>query len=310
MNPMRNVLLAASRSAWLRERATRYPFVRRAVTRFMPGERLEDALQAAAGMRDAGMAAIVTCLGENVNSPAEAEGVRRHYDGIFGQARQAGLDLEVSVKLTHLGLDLGREHAERHVAALARSAHAAFSRLWIDMEDTSYTDATLDLYRALRPSCPALGVCLQSYLRRTPADLDSLIPLGAAVRLVKGAYREPPDRAYPRKADVDAAFRRLASRALSAEARAAGVWTVIGTHDPALVQDVQAMAGQMAVGKEGLEFDLLYGIRRDLQSRLVQDGWRVRVLISYGTQWFPWYMRRLAERPANLWFVAKGILAR
>ncbi|MGH9869621.1 MAG: proline dehydrogenase family protein [Candidatus Polarisedimenticolia bacterium] len=307
---MRNVLLAASRSSWLRERATRYRFVRRAVIRFMPGERLEDALEAARGLGTGRMSAIVTCLGENVSHPDEAAAVKRHYLEVFDKVSAMGLDVEVSVKLTHLGLDLSPDLAAGHVADLARRAAGNRSRLWIDMEDSSYTDATLDVYRKVRPAHPTLGVCLQSYLRRTQADLESLLPLGPSIRVVKGAYREPPDKAFPRKSDVDENFFKLSARLLSAEALAAGAWTVIGTHDPVLVDRIQARAEALGVARDGFEFDLLYGIRRDLQARLVDGGWKVRVLISYGSQWFPWYMRRLAERPANLWFVARGILAR
>lgn len=309
MNPMRSVLLAASRSDWLKQRAMRAAFVRRAVTRFMPGELLEDALAAAAALRAGGLSSIVTCLGENVSRPEEAAAVAGHYMDAFDRAAALGLDVEISVKLTHLGLDLGEDLASRHVAALAARAAQLRSRLWIDMEDSSYTDRTLDIYRALRPAHPALGVCLQAYLRRTPDDLESLLPLGPAVRIVKGAYREPPQKAFPRKADVDESFHRLSARLLTAEARAAGAWTVIGTHDPALVERLQALALSSKVPKDAFEFDLLYGIRRDLQEKLAREGWRVRILISYGSSWFPWYMRRLAERPANLWFVARGILA-
>jgi proline dehydrogenase len=309
MNPVRNVLLAASRSDWLRRRAMRAGFVRRAVTRFMPGERLEDALAAAGALRQTGMASIVTCLGENVTRPEEASAVAEHYMEAFDRAAAHGLDVEISVKLTHLGLDLGPGVAARHVAALAARATQLGTRLWVDMEDSSYTDATLALYRSLRPAHPSLGVALQSYLRRTPADLESLLPLGPAVRIVKGAYREPPDKAFPRKSDVDEAFFRLVSRLLSPEARAAGAWTVAGTHDPVLVDRLTSHALASNLPREAFEFDLLYGIRRDLQARLARDGWRVRILISYGSSWFPWYMRRLAERPANLWFVVKGIVA-
>jgi proline dehydrogenase len=309
MNPMRTLLLAASRSAWLRDRAMRTAFVRRASRRFMPGERLDDALDAAAALVPSRLATVLTCLGENVTRPEEAAAVSSHYLEAFERAAGRGLDVEISVKLTQLGLDLGENIAAGHVATLAQAAARHRSRLWIDMEDSSCTDATLAIYRTLRPAHPALGICLQSYLRRTASDLESLLPLAPAVRLVKGAYREPPEKAFPRKADVDESFFRLGARLLSPGVAEAGTWTVLGTHDPALISRLQAHAASAGLRRESFEFDLLYGIRRDLQESLARDGWRVRVLISYGSSWFPWYMRRLAERPANLWFVARGIFS-
>jgi len=309
VNPMRDLLLAASRSAWLRDRAMRAPFVRRAARRFMPGERLDDALDAAAALRPAGMPSILTCLGENVTRPEEAAAVAAHYLEAFDSAAARGLDVEISVKLTQLGLDLGQDLAAGHVATLAERAARHRSRLWIDMEDSSCTDATLAVYHALRPAHPTLGICLQAYLRRTEEDLESLLPLAPAVRIVKGAYREPPEKAFPRKADVDESFFRLGARLLSPGAVAAGAWTVAGTHDPILIGRLQAHAASAGLPRDAFEFDLLYGIRRDLQQNLARDGWRVRILISYGSSWFPWYMRRLAERPANLWFVARGLLS-
>ncbi|HEY3176876.1 MAG TPA: proline dehydrogenase family protein [Candidatus Polarisedimenticolia bacterium] len=307
MGLVRSTLLAASRSVWLRERATRYGFVRRAVSRFLPGETLEDALTAAAALRGRGMASVVTCLGENVASEAEVEGVTAHYLDVIDRVSQMGLDAEISVKLTHLGLDLGAPVTVRHLTRIVRRAAEAKTRVWIDMEDSSYTDATIDVYRKM-PDRSAVGICLQAYLHRTPADLDMLMPQGPAIRLVKGAYREPPTTALPRKKDVDEMYFQLAGRLLAPEARRAGTWVVFGTHDPILIRRIQAHARALEIPSTGFEFDLLYGIRRDEQERLAREGHRVRVLISYGTFWFPWYMRRLAERPANIWFLARNLI--
>jgi len=307
---MRSALLAASRSVWLRERATRFGFVRRAVARFMPGETIDDALDAARQIRAGGITAIVTCLGENVSSAAEADAVADHYIGVLDRIRDGALDVQISVKLTHLGLDLGPDIAEANLARIARHAASTGNRVWIDMEDSSCTGATLDLFRSLRPRHEAIGVCLQAYLRRTDDDLTSLLPLGPSIRLVKGAYKEPAAVAFPRKADVDENFHRLAARLLAVEARKKGASVVFGTHDPVLISRLTQLAASTGAPRETYEFDLLYGIRRDQQEALARDGHRVRVLISYGSFWFPWYMRRLAERPANLWFVARSVLLR
>ena len=307
VNPLRSVLLAASQNAWLREQATRRRFVRRAVSRFMPGESLDEALDAAAALHRERFGTIVTQLGENVTDIAEAEAVARHYHEVVERVRVAALDTEVSVKLTQLGLDLDPALPRKHVAELACRARDAGQRLWIDMEAGAYTEATIALYRELRGEHSNLGVAVQSYLRRSAADVEALIPLGAAVRLVKGAYQEPESIAFPEKRDVDESFYTLTARLLSAEAQKAGVWLAAGTHDPVLIGRIEALAAANRIPKDGFEFAMLYGIRRDLQAALRERGHKVRVLISYGAYWFPWYMRRLAERPANLLFVLRNL---
>ncbi len=307
MNILRAVLLAGARSRWLREKAVRLRFVRRAVSRFMPGEDLDDALAAGRALRDRGLGAVLTCLGENVADRGETEAVVRHYVEALQRIRAAGLDAEISVKLTHLGLDLDPDLALANLAALAASAADLNNRVWIDMEDGRYTGVTLELFRRLRRERDNVGVCLQSYLRRTASDLDDLIPLGAAVRLVKGAYQEPPDLAFRRKRDVDENYFALAARLLGEDARRAGVWAAFGTHDRRLIRRVTAHAAAAGIPKGGFEFELLYGIQTAEQVRLAGEGHRVRVLISYGAFWFPWYMRRLAERPANVLFVLRNL---
>lgn len=307
MGLMRSVLLAGSRSSWLRERAVKLRFVRRAVSRFMPGETLDDALSAARALGGRRMGAILTFLGENITDAAEADAVARHYLDAIEKVREAGLDAEVSVKLTQLGLDLGPDLALAHVDRLAARAGDHGKRLWIDMEDSRYTGATLELYRRLRQGRSNAGLCLQSYLRRTAADLESLIPLGAAIRLVKGAYKEPAEVAFPRKRDVDESYFALARRLLSEEAGRAGVYAALGTHDTELIRRIAAHALSAGVSKDRYEFELLFGIQTAEQARLTEEGQRVRVLISYGSFWFPWYMRRLAERPANVLFVLRNL---
>jgi len=309
MGLLRNVFLAGSQSRWLRTRATRSRVVRRAVSRFMPGEDLDSALAAARAVGASGAGAVLTCLGENLAAQSEAEQVSSHYRHALDRIQGASLDAEISIKLTQLGLDFSRDECEKHVTALVERATALGSWIWIDMESTEYTDVTLDIYRRVRERHATVGVCVQSYLRRTARDLDALIGMGAGVRLVKGAYKEPSDRAFPRKRDVDANYFTLAAELLGQRARAAGVRAIFGTHDPDLIGRIEAAGRRLGLPARGLEFQMLYGIRPQEQARLAGLGYRFRVLISYGDAWFPWYMRRLAERPANVLFVLKSLFA-
>lgn len=289
----------------------RYGFVKRAVRRFMPGETLADALDAAERLeRDAGIPTLITFLGENVADEAEAAAVADHYAEAAGVVAAHGLDAELSVKPTHLGLDLGAAVAERSLRRLTEAAEAAGNWVWLDMESSPYVDPTLELYRSIRPDHPRFGVCLQAYLRRTPEDLESLIPLGAAVRLVKGAYAEPADVAFPDKSAVDQAFFDLAVRMLADDARNAGTRAALATHDGALIRRIDEWAAKEGLGDGAYEYQMLYGIAREEQKRLAAAKKAVRVLISYGEHWFPWYVRRLAERPANLVFVLRSFIAR
>jgi proline dehydrogenase len=308
MSVMRSMLLAGSESRWLRERAPRLGFVKRAVSRFMPGERLEDALAAGRTLAQQGIGLVVTHLGENVTVMAGADAAAAHYLDALDTIAASGVDCQISVKLTQLGLDVDREACYRHLRAMAAKVHAQGGFLWIDMEQHPYVDVTLELYTRVLGEFPGVGVCLQSYLYRTEADLKALIPLGGGVRLVKGAYLEPATVAYPKKSDVDASYLALARLMIAPEAQASGFRAIFGTHDETLIAAIQAHAAETGVGRQGYEFDLLYGIQRGAQQKLAQGGYRIRVLISYGEYWFPWYMRRLAERPANVLFVARSML--
>jgi len=310
MNPVRGLLLAGSQSDWLRRQATRRSFVRQAVSRFMPGETIDAALQAATALQAAGMGVILTHLGENVADRSEADAVAEHYLQLVERLRGTDLDAEVSVKVTQLGLDVSPDLATEHLFRIAERTRAHGSRLWIDMESTTYTDATLAAYRRVRAASYDVGIALQTYLTRTRADLESLIPLGPAVRLVKGAYDEPADRAFPRKQDVDQNFHDLAARLLSADARRAGAWLTAGTHDVSLIRRIESAAETAGCPRDGYEVAMLFGIGRAEQERLVREGRRLRVLVSYGAYWFPWYMRRLAERPSNLMFVLRNMVNR
>ena len=309
MNVLRRALLAASTNAWLRDRATRSAFVRRSVRRFMPGEHAEDALTAAAALKPVGITTILTALGENLRTHAEAEQVTTHYLNLLDLVAASGLDAHISVKPTQLGLDLDRGMCESNLQRLVERAAQRGTLLWIDMESSSYVDRTLELYVDLRRNSPHVGVALQAYLYRTAKDLEALLPLGPAIRIVKGAYLEAPEVAYPDKRDVDENYYRLCVRALSPDARLPGALLHIATHDGSLADRLRAYARVHQVPSSAYEVAMLYGIGVAQQNRLAAEGERVRVLISYGEYWFPWYMRRLAERPANIWFVVKQMTA-
>ncbi|MCU0452424.1 MAG: proline dehydrogenase family protein [Bacteroidetes bacterium] len=307
MGMMRNALLWASQSPGLRRTLPRYRFVRRAVRRFMPGEDLESALRAAEELRAAGIASTFTRLGENVTNAEEANGVRDHYLTVADQVKRRGLDTHISTKLTQLGLDIDPDLAYRGMRSITEKAARLGQFTWIDMEQSSYVEVTLEIFKRIHAAFPNIGICLQSYLRRTPKDLDSLMEAGAAVRMVKGAYKEPPSVAFPEKSEVDEAFFRLCADYLKAVDRTKAILQY-GTHDLTLVRRIAAEAERLGLQRTAPEFTMLYGIQTGEQRRLAAKGYRMRVLVAYGEYWFPWYMRRLAERPANVWFVVRNIL--
>jgi len=307
MSLARNILLALSTNAWLRDHATKTAFVRRSVSTFMPGERLEDAMAAAAAQQSHGVRTIFTKLGENLTRVDDAEQVTQHYLDVLDRVQASGLEAQVSVKPTQLGLDLDADLCFRNLQRLVDRAEQRGNFVWIDLESSPYVDATLDLFRRTRARSARIGVALQAYLHRTAKDVEALVPLGAAIRLVKGAYLEPPAIAFPKKADVDENFYRLACRMLNDDAIKGGGLLHIATHDPRLVDRLKTFIWQRKLPKTAYEYAMLYGIQRPLQERLVSGGEPLRVLVAYGEFWFPWYMRRLAERPANVVFVAKNL---
>lgn len=304
---MRRFLLWCARNGWMRRNVPRLPGMRRAVRRFMPGETMAEALTAGDELLATGIPAIYTRLGENLTEMGQADAVAAHYRTLLGSIAARHGDGSISPKLTQLGLDLDAEAAYRHCLDLAQHARGVGSRFWIDMEDSSYVDRTLDLYERLLGEEPGVGVCLQAYLHRTPADIERLRPLGASVRLVKGAYDEPADRAVRSKAGVSAAYREQALSMLP-DAVAGRLTLGLGTHDVELVEDIAREGEARGFGRDAFEIQMLYGIRTDQQHRLRADGYRVRVLIAYGEYWYPWYVRRLAERPANVWFAMRQLL--
>jgi proline dehydrogenase len=304
---LRRVLLWFARNAWLRERLPRLPFMRRAVRRFMPGETSDDALAAAFDLHVLGIGSLYTRLGENITELAQAEGVADHYVDLFDRIRDRELDGEISVKLTQLGLDVDIEACYGHLVRLAEHAEATGSYLWIDMEGSSYVDVTLDLFERLRAGHPRTGICLQAYLRRTAADVERLLPLEPAIRLVKGAYDEPRSIAFRSKREVDASYLGLAVTLLR-ESRSRSLRVGLGTHDVELVEQIAEHARAAGLERTAFEVQMLYGIRPREQRRLAREGYRVQVLIAYGSAWYPWYMRRLAERPANVLFALRQLL--
>ena len=303
---MRQLLLWMARNRWLKTYLPRLWFARRAVRKFMPGETVEDALEAAEQFRPLGIGVLLTQLGENLTHPDQAQAVADHYHDVVRKIMARGMDAEISVKPTQLGLDLDPDATLQHLRSLASAAAEANGTLWLDMEGSAYTERTLDLYRRLKADHPNVGICLQSYLRRTPDDIASLTPLRPAIRLVKGAYDEPATIALRKKADVDAAYQAQAISMLPAVGDDA-LRLGLGTHDTRLVERIAEAARAADVAIDAFEVQMLYGIRMDEQRRLAAAGFHVRDLISYGDAWYAWYMRRMAERPANIWFAVRQI---
>lgn len=316
---MRSILLWASRNAFLERQFRKRRFARRAVSRFMPGEELDSALDAAGELATRGLSAVLTRLGEEVTDAAEADAVVAHYIDVLEQVQGRGLDAEISVKPTQLGLAIGAGPAthregytitERNLDRLAGAAGRSGRFVWVDMEGSEYVDATLALVRSVRSRHENVGVCLQAYLYRTPEDLSALVDPPTRVRLVKGAYKEPSSIAFPKKKDVDGAFIRLAEQILDAREYCDAAPPHFGTHDLGILDVIRAMAHDRGYDPSSLQVTMLFGIERDAQLRLAGEGLAMRTLISYGSAWYPWYVRRLAERPANLWFVARTMLRR
>jgi len=274
----------------------------------MPGENPEDALRAGAGIAATGRGILYTQLGEAITNAQAAVAVRDHYLWFFDRIREHKLPAHVSVKPTQLGLDLSASECQKHLLALARKAEETGSALWLDMEDSSYVDRTIDLYITLLKQHPTTGIAIQAYLFRTPKDIRRLLPLKPTIRLVKGAYQEASSIAFPKKADTDRAYFELASQMLEA-ARNGSCTPIFGTHDLQLISRITDQATRTGIGKEKYQIHMLYGIRDAAQQQLVTEGHIVKTLISYGSAWYRWYMRRLAERPANVLFVLKSLFA-
>jgi proline dehydrogenase len=311
MSLARNALLWASRNEWLSRHFPRYRFAQAAVRRFMPGTTVDAAIDAAKTLQPHGIGTVFTRVGENLESLDEARAEVDHYLDVLDRVAELGLGTQVSIKLTHLGLDIDPGATADNLRTLAERAAQRGTAVFVDMEDSSYVDRTLDLFRSALHTHTNVGICLQAYLFRTETDLSDLLLETAAIRLVKGAYMEPASVAFPKKSDVDENFFRLGQTLLRAAAdHPDKPKPVFGTHDIALIERLAKYADAEGIARDAWEIHMLYGIRTSEQRRLAAEGHRVRVLVSYGEQWFPWYVRRLAERPANVWFVVKSMVSR
>jgi proline dehydrogenase len=279
------------------------PVAQRLSTRFVAGETLDQALAVARKLNQQGITVTLDHLGESVTSLAEAAEARDVYVRVLNAIHAGGIQGNVSLKLTQFGLDLSYEQCLANVEQLVRRAAELGSFVRVDMESSEYTDRTLELVRTLHARHGAVGVVIQSYLYRSKADTEKLCAEKIRVRLCKGAYLEPPEVAFPKKADVDRSYVELTEYLLTN-----GVYPAIATHDEAIIASTEAFAKRQGIARESFEFQMLYGIRRDLQRKLVQDGYRMRVYVPFGKAWYPYYMRRLAERPANVLFMLRNML--
>jgi proline dehydrogenase len=292
MNPVKEALLWASRSPTLRERLPSMRFVQRSVARFMPGETADDAIRAARDLAVRGVACSFTVLGENASDLAHATAAAAEYLRLLDRVDGLGLDAEISVKLTQLGLDLDRDHARMQVQRLAERSAPLGRTVWIDIESVGYVDDTIEIYENLLVDGHDVGLCLQAYLRRTWDDVQRLLPHRPSIRLVKGAYKESPLHVFTERRVIDEAFARLAVH-LASDDRVRR--TVLGTHDTDMIARVEHELGDAS--RSRFEVAMLYGIRSDDQFRLARAGYAIRTLISFGPSWYPWYMRRIAEKP-------------
>lgn len=300
---LRSLLLYLSEVEFPKKLLTRFDWGRRLAARFIAGETLEEALVVIHRLRAEGFFITLDHLGENVREAAEAARARDEYLEILDRLAAERLDAHISVKLTQLGLALGEDLARENLRAIAERAAKYRTFVRIDMEGSAYTEATLRIFRALDAPRDVLGVVIQSYLRRSEKDVEELLRFGARIRLCKGAYQEPPEIAFPRKADVDANFVKLMRRML-----ASGGYHAIATHDRKMTRATILFASSQGISRERFEFQMLYGVRTRLQRELLKRGWRVRIYVPFGSQWYPYFMRRLAERPANLLFLIRNLL--
>ncbi len=299
---LRTLLLELGKSSRLRRWITSNGTTRRLAQRFVPGEELAAALEAARKCNHGGMAATLDHLGENVLTREDAERACTSYAQALDGIAAENIDANVSLKLTHIGLDLGDEFCAEQLRIVTSRASQLRNFVRVDMEGSSYTDRTLQIVKQARSENDAVGTVIQAYLYRSEADIRELLSIGCRIRLVKGAYKEPAKIAFPRKKDVDANYIKLMKILLPS-----GIYHAIATHDPNMVEATIRFAAEHDITKDKFEFQMLYGIRTDLQARLVRQGYRVRVYIPFGRDWFPYFMRRLAERPANLLFFARHV---
>jgi len=301
----RSALIYLSRQEWLKEFAARFSLFRRVTTRFIAGETIDEAVAAIREINARGCSASFDHLNESVGSIGETEAEVREYLDVLARIAETGIDSNVSIKLSQFGLQIDPELAYRNARRIVEDAARRGNFVRVDMEGSNVTQATIDVFKRLRAEFGLndVGIVIQSYLYRTMDDARDLLQIPARIRLCKGAYNEPPNVAYPDKKDVDDNYVRVMQLLLSS-----GVYHGIATHDPKMIDATIAFAQREGIGKDAFEFQMLYGIRRDLQDQLARDGYRMRVYVPYGKHWYPYFMRRLAERPANIWFVLKNML--
>jgi proline dehydrogenase len=304
---LRSTLLYLARSKRAKATLMALPGARRASRRFVAGETLNDTIGAVRALNEKGLLVSLDHLGENVYSAADADRAVQAYLETLERIAQTGVKANVSLKLTQLGLDVGEAVCMANVRRVLNCAQTHQNFVRIDMEGSAYTEKTLHVFRALRQEFSNVGIVIQAYLRRSEADVRELAAEGANIRLCKGAYQEPPNVAFPQKSDVDANFVKLVEIFLDDAARAKGAYIGVATHDERMIEATKAYATQHAIGKDQFEFQMLYGVRPQAQTQLAADGYKVRVYVGYGTEWYPFFMRRLAERPANLGFILKNL---
>jgi proline dehydrogenase len=300
---MRALLLKLSESKRLAPFIMNNGLSRRLARRFVAGETLDDAIEAARVLNQAGRSASLDLLGENVSDGAGARSAAHGYLAMFDRIALEKLDANVSLKLTQLGLDLSESLCQELVEKIVAHATSQGNFVRIDMEGSAYTQRTVDMTKRVRAKYTGVGTVIQAYLYRAEQDIQDLLSVGCRIRLCKGAYKEPPEIAFPQKADVDANYVKLMKLLLTS-----GIYHGIATHDPAMIQAAEDFAREKKIGRDQFEFQMLYGIRTDLQQQLVREGYRLRIYIPFGTDWFPYFMRRLAERPANLAFFLRNLL--
>lgn len=307
---LRSILLYLSEAAWAKRFVMGVGPIRRSAERFVAGSTIEDAIETARQLTARGLEVTLDHLGESVTDETGARKAAQAYFDLLDAIKENDVRATVSLKLTQLGLDVRKDLCVENMRAILIRARETGNHVTIDMESSAYTDVTLEIFRMLREEFDNVGTVIQSYLIRSADDMAALAQEGAFVRLCKGAYKEPPDRAFSAKADVDASFVRLTHLFLSQEAREAGAYIGIATHDEKMIDAAKQYVAQHDVPRDAFEFQMLYGIRSRLQEQLRDEGYVVRVYVGYGTEWYPFFMRRLAERPANLWFILSNFFRR
>jgi proline dehydrogenase len=308
---LRTLFLWLARNQWLRRMATRFPLAYRFARRFIAGETATEALVAVRELGAAGILITLDILGEEVTRREEALVSRDGYLALLDQIGANGVASDISLKLTQMGLDIDAEFCVQNVSAIVARAQQMGVLVCIDMEDSPRTERTLEVWRRIRTQYPNVGIVIQAYLYRSEADIRALTEAGATVRLCKGAYKEPVAVAFPQKADVDANMIKLMQIMLDATARmpaGSRPYLAMATHDEKMIQATRAYADRLQMPRDAFEFQMLYGIRRDLQEEIAESGYRVRAYVPFGTHWYPYFMRRLAERPANVWFLLRALI--